>query len=35
MSISKKEISFLSSLSRKKYRDEAGVFVVEGEKMVE
>ena len=35
MSISKKEISFLSSLSHKKYRDEAGVFVVEGEKMVE
>ena len=35
MSISKKEISFLSSLSHKKYRDEAGVFLVEGEKMVE
>ena len=34
MSISKKEISFLSSLAHKKYRDAAGLFVVEGEKMV-
>lgn len=33
--LSKNEIKRISSLSRKKYRDELGLFVVEGEKMVE
>lgn len=33
--LSNAEIKFLKSLSRKKTRDELGLFVVEGEKMVE
>ena len=32
--ISNNEIKYLRSLSQKKFRDECGVFVVEGEKMV-
>ena len=32
--ISNNEIKYLRSLSQKKFRDESGVFVVEGEKMV-
>lgn len=32
--ISNKEIKFVKSLSSKKFRDESGMFVVEGEKMV-
>jgi len=34
MSISKNELRQVRSLSRKKFRDESGLFVVEGEKMV-
>ncbi len=34
MSISKNELRQVRSLSQKKYRDESGLFVVEGEKMV-
>ena len=34
MSISKNELRQVRSLAQKKYRDEAGLFVVEGEKMV-
>ena len=34
MSISKNELRQVCSLSRKKFRDETGLFVVEGEKMV-
>ena len=34
MSISKNELRQVRSLSRKKFRDETGLFVVEGEKMV-
>jgi len=34
MSISKNESRLVRSLSQKKYRDETGLFVVEGEKMV-
>ena len=34
-SISNNEIKKVKSLSQKKFRDEAGLFVVEGEKMVE
>ena len=34
MSISKNELRQVRSLSQKKYRDEGGLFVVEGEKMV-
>ncbi len=34
MSLSKNEIKFLSSLQQKKYRDEEGLFIVEGPKMV-
>ncbi len=33
--ISKNEIKLIRSLNRKKYRDEVGLFVVEGEKSVE
>lgn len=32
--LSSNEIKFIKSLSQKKYRDESGLFVVEGEKMV-
>lgn len=32
--ISNKEIKFIKSLSSKKFRDESGLFVVEGEKLV-
>ena len=32
--ISNKDIKFIKSLSAKKFRDESGLFVVEGEKMV-
>lgn len=35
MMISKNRIKEISSLSQKKYRDEQGLFVVEGEKMIE
>ena len=35
MSLSKNEIKFLRSLQQKKYRDEAGLFVVEGPKLIE
>ena len=34
MSISKNELSRVRALSQKKFRDETGLFVVEGEKMV-
>ena len=34
MSISKNELRQVRSLAQKKFRDEAGLFVVEGEKMV-
>ena len=34
MSISKNELRQVRALSQKKYRDETGLFVVEGEKMV-
>jgi len=34
MSISKNEIRHVRALSQKKYRDETGLFLVEGEKMV-
>ena len=34
MSISKNELRQVRSLAQKKYRDESGLFVVEGEKMV-
>ena len=34
MDISKKELRQVAALSRKKFRDETGLFVVEGEKMV-
>ena len=34
MSISKNELRHVRALSKKKYRDETGLFVVEGEKMV-
>jgi len=34
MSISKNELRHVRALSQKKYRDETGLFVVEGEKMV-
>ena len=34
MSISKNELRQVASLSRKKFRDETGLFVVEGEKLV-
>ena len=34
MSISKNELRQVRALSQKKYRDESGLFVVEGEKMV-
>jgi TrmH family RNA methyltransferase len=34
MSISKNEVRQVRALSQKKYRDESGLFVVEGEKMV-
>ena len=34
MSISKNELRHVRSLSQKKYRDETGLFVVEGEKLV-
>lgn len=34
MSISKNELRQVRSLTQKKYRDESGLFVVEGEKMV-
>jgi TrmH family RNA methyltransferase len=33
--ISKSEISLVTSLAHKKYRDELGLFVIEGEKMLE
>ncbi|HKM13270.1 MAG TPA: hypothetical protein VJX90_08225, partial [Bacteroidales bacterium] len=33
--ISRNEIKLIRSLDRKKYRDEVGLFVVEGEKSVE
>ncbi len=33
--LSKSEIKFIKSLSNKKIRDELGLFIVEGEKMVE
>ena len=34
MSISKNELRQVRSLAQKKFRDESGLFVVEGEKMV-
>ena len=34
MSISKNELRQVRALSQKKFRDETGLFVVEGEKMV-
>ena len=34
-SVSNNEIKKVKSLSQKKFRDELGLFVVEGEKMVE
>lgn len=34
VSVSHKEIKFVKSLGQKKFRDESGLFVVEGEKMV-
>jgi TrmH family RNA methyltransferase len=34
-SISSNEIKIIKALQQKKFRDEAGLFVVEGEKMVE
>ena len=34
MSLSANEIKFIKSLSQKKFREESGLFVVEGEKMV-
>ena len=35
MDISKNEIKFVRSLAQKKFRDESGLFVVEGEKSVQ
>ena len=34
MQISRNEMKLIASLSRKKGREESGLFVVEGEKMV-
>ena len=34
MALSKNKIKLIQSLSKKKYRDEMGLFVAEGEKLI-